>query len=183
MAASTPGVPRLHLAAAALLLLLSLLGCTVVDEPDRPPPPKAAPAGTPVERIFLSTNNLSEDRNGNRFYDTFMCVVYLFPPPSQSALPMHCAGRMTFELRDEENYTIARWTLSESDLEQVAGVYSGLPGYFLSLNIAEVGDDRVISKHAELSCTFYPADDGPSVRAQPVPVQQIGPIGADALRR
>ncbi len=166
--------------ASAAAMLLS--GCATDQPRQLPPAAQAAPADTPVERMLVSTDKFSKDQNGNGFYDTFMCVVYLFAP-DQSAIPMHSPGRMTFELNDEENYTIARWSVSEDALARIAGVYSGLPGYFLSLNIADVGDDRIISKRAELTCTFYPADGGPSVRASPVPVQQVGPISAGSLRR
>ena len=137
-----------------------------------------------VDRIVLSADPFSEDRDGNGFYDTIKCVIYLFPPPEQHHMPFHDRGTAWLELRDDEGYSVAKWTIRPDAFDSLRGMYNGLPGYFVALNISEVADDRILRRKGELWCRFTPEATGTEIRgAQPVTIQQLGPTGESSLRR
>ncbi len=160
-------------------------GC-VSDGPQPPPRPTpreiVQPADVQPERIVLSAEPFPVDTDENGFYDTFGATVFLFGDETRYPLPVHAPGRLELTLTDPSGTDIAVWALSQDQVNRArAKSPTGLLGYALSLNINDVGSDRLPATRANLTCRFIP-DEGPSVVSRGSASVRVGPAGVGGSR-
>ncbi|MFT5422437.1 MAG: hypothetical protein ACI89L_000194 [Phycisphaerales bacterium] len=145
----------------AVFTLLGPSGCTTTTSgPQRPVSAnqtqqirQTAENSDAVPVQMLLTVGTPTDSNDNRYMDTIPVIVYLFPPQSNSRLPVWSRGLFRFELRDESGELLTAWEFSE-DLATGARVSMAPgPGYSFFLRFAD-GLDTQIEGKASLNGIF-----------------------------
>jgi len=131
-----------------------------------------------VDTILLSVAPYPTDSDNNRYADTIMVTVYLFPDPVRHALPIHAAGSFRFRLTDPDGATLAEWHIPPEEVDRARVRTPPGPGYCLSLNINDVASDRVSVRSGSLTCTFEPLDGSEPVSVRGQSTVQIGPTGS-----
>lgn len=145
----------------AAAVALAAAGC-VTEGPRPAPPPQPLPAqprGITPDRIVRAVG-LPEDTDRNGYSDLIPVTVYLFATTHPA--PLQVPGRFIFELRDDQNRTLARWSFDEAQTQAASRLFLVGPGYIFRLSLIDLGIDRLPVSEPRLFVTFIPRE-GPAV--------------------
>ncbi len=182
--------------AASLISFCAIGGCVQEIDPDADPPrPRAElrvlerPDELTIGRVGFAVDAAPEDTDRNGFFDTWTITAYLFPRETGYPLAIFGEGDLRFTLRSDEGSTIARWDLSQEDLEDARLLqYIGETYRFdISLFDADVrpnapdsgrAADRIGVNLGVLSMVYAPlGEEAEPIRADRALTVRVGPTG------
>lgn len=171
---------RVGLIVSSFMVAVAPLGC-VSEGPPLPPRPEprsiAQPQGMEATTLVLTADQVPADSDGNGYADTFRVIIYLFGDRRRHELPIHVDGSFVFELSNSEGDLLARWALDEEAARQ--GRFEAMvgPGYGFTLNILDVGSDRISDRLANLRCVFLPRSGDP-IEVRGAATIRVGLLGS-----
>ena len=148
---------------------LIIAGCQtrVVTSDGRPMPPEprpapARPVGAEPDLMTLMWGAKPIDTDGNGFPDTMKIITGLFAENHPIAIPAE--GTFVFvlykqgEAREADAEPIATWRFDEEEVVRARGRVAWGAAYSFSLNLLNVGTDRLPAMTADLRGWFEPAN-------------------------
>lgn len=111
--------------------------------------------GAEPVQVFLSRGTVT-DSDGDGYPDTIPAIVYLFPQPEVSDLPVWASGEFEFRLLDGTHQLVARWVFPDDVTQSSRKRLPPGPAYSFFLRLGG-DDDRMEPQTLELSAVFRSA--------------------------
>lgn len=148
---------------AAGVIAAAVVGGCVADGPQPPPAPRpvpAQPSGVRVDRLLTAASQVPEDTDRNGYYDQINVTVYLFDNAYPDA-PIQVPGTFAFRLTDAKGKKIAEWAMDEAKTQEARRRFMVGPGYLFTLNLLDVGTDKLPAGEGQLNASFTPTGGTP----------------------